>query len=320
MANLSALGYETITITDYYNWTLGRITLPKKPFIITFDDAANDIYDNATASMDAFGFVGVLPVPTLNPDYLGGTMTWAEIIELDGKGWEIVSHSNNHVSFKGMTESAMISNLTESKQAIINNISKTPIAFVYPNNYMNSTINDLCSNYYTICVGNGTGNIDSNYDGSRGNPFWHKGDNLTHNGLLRTQLNRTTTWEELIAVIEPKEELIIDYNLNENSGTTAYDVSGNGNNGIIDGATWNNDGVDVALTKDTDYSLAGSTFMIINDDYQWTGINSSWDYKDNVIEGTFDIVDGMKDWIGVIIIMLMIPLFLVFNKLKGRTI
>jgi len=35
---------------------------------------------------------------------------------------------------------------------------------------------------------------------------------------------------------------ILDLKLNENSGTTAYDISGNGNNGTISGATWNNDG------------------------------------------------------------------------------
>ena len=36
---------------------------------------------------------------------------------------------------------------------------------------------------------------------------------------------------------------LLNYKLNENTGTTAYDVSGNANNGTITGATWNNDGI-----------------------------------------------------------------------------
>ncbi|MCD6435441.1 MAG: hypothetical protein J7L15_03555 [Clostridiales bacterium] len=35
---------------------------------------------------------------------------------------------------------------------------------------------------------------------------------------------------------------IFHVNLNENTGTTVYDTSGNANNGTIEGATWNNDG------------------------------------------------------------------------------
>lgn len=72
--------------------------------------------------------------------------------------------------------------------------------------------------------------------------------------------------------------LMGEWNLNENSLTTAYDTSGNGNDGTISGATWQDDGVDVSLTEGTDYSITGDVFTILNTDYAWSGIDASWDF------------------------------------------
>ena len=73
----------------------------------------------------------------------------------------------------------------------------------------------------------------------------------------------------------------IRINLNENSGTTAHDTSGNSNDGTITGSTWNNDGILVTLTAITDYTIDTTTglFTITNDDYSWAWMNASWDYE-----------------------------------------
>ena len=78
------------------------------------------------------------------------------------------------------------------------------------------------------------------------------------------------------------------WNLNENSGTTAYDVSGNGNNGTITGATWNNDGVNVTLTENVDYSLTGGENNI------FTLINSAYDYT-NILISSYIYQGGSND-------------------------
>lgn len=49
-------------------------------------------------------------------------------------------------------------------------------------------------------------------------------------------------------------------NFNENTGTTAYDSSGNGNNGTISGATWQTDGQNRTLVENVDYTNVLSLF------------------------------------------------------------
>jgi hypothetical protein len=74
--------------------------------------------------------------------------------------------------------------------------------------------------------------------------------------------------------------LSIFYQFNENQGTTAYDSSGNSNDGTISGATWATDGLFVLLTEGVDYSLSTTTglFTILNTDYSWSEITTSWNY------------------------------------------
>jgi len=63
-------------------------------------------------------------------------------------------------------------------------------------------------------------------------------------------------------------DVILEYGLGSNTFTDA-----------ISGATWQNDGVDVTLTENTDYTLSGSTFTLANINYAWTGITGIWDYQ-----------------------------------------
>ena len=96
-------------------------------------------------------------------------------------------------------------------------------------------------------------------------------------------------------ILNYSEDKLVDLNLNENSGTTAYDVSGSGNNGTITGAVWSDDGVDVALTAITDYIISpiSGLFTLVNDDYEWSGLDVSWDY--DVKKGTTISTDNLRD-------------------------
>ena len=66
--------------------------------------------------------------------------------------------------------------------------------------------------------------------------------------------------------------------LNENSGLTAHDSSGKGNDGTINGATWNDDGVDVTFIEGIDYTLIGSQFTMINNNFLFVGTSILWNY------------------------------------------
>ena len=74
---------------------------------------------------------------------------------------------------------------------------------------------------------------------------------------------------------------LLYFNINENSGTTAYDSSGNGNNATISGATWQNDGVLNTLTSGVDYTvdLVTGLLTIINSDYLYEYLFVDYDYN-----------------------------------------
>ena len=87
----------------------------------------------------------------------------------------------------------------------------------------------------------------------------------------------TTVYPDNFRIKTRLFNITLQYKLNENQGTIAYDTSGNSNNGTISGATWNNDGVLITLTNLIDYSLAGNIFTILNDDLSWNQIITNYE-------------------------------------------
>lgn len=44
---LKILGYKTLTLDEFYNWKIGKIELPRKSILITFDDGYLNVYKYA---------------------------------------------------------------------------------------------------------------------------------------------------------------------------------------------------------------------------------------------------------------------------------
>ena len=106
--------------------------------------------------------------------------------------------------------------------------------------------------------------------------------------------------------------------LNENTGTTAYDVSGNGNNGTITGATWADDAVDNTLTKDVDYTLSTDQFTIVNDEHAWKQVVTDYDYKVTETYGfhisIIRLITGFVALFALIAVIVLVMNFL--NKIR----
>lgn len=75
--------------------------------------------------------------------------------------------------------------------------------------------------------------------------------------------------------------LVLWLPLNENSGTTTYDLSEQGvaSNGTVSGSTYNNDEVNITLTEDTDYVRVTDQFNVTNEQYSWSEIIATYDYE-----------------------------------------
>jgi len=109
-----------------------------------------------------------------------------------------------------------------------------------------------------------------------------------------------------------------------------YALSSNTFTDAISGATWQDDGVNVALVDGTDYTVSGTTFTITNINYAWNSLDLSYSYNqlqsnntDYALAG--DAVLGLgefENWFSIIVIVGIagLVLFLVFNSFTpGRS-
>jgi len=115
----------------------------------------------------------------------------------------------------------------------------------------------------------------------------------------------------LETVSKSTDGLILDYRLNENNGTIAYDSSSNGNNGTISGATWANDNILVTLSPLIDYTLNSATGVLtLTSPYIYSWIYASWTYIVNQgstagQEASQDLIESLSSgatWLSIFII------------------
>jgi len=271
---LNDSGYTPITDANYYDWRNGDFDMPEKPVVLMFDDGASNVYAYAKPIFESFGWTASLGIVGRRPDADPvNYMDWDELRELYADGWEIASHSNNHTYFTGdsLTREEWIYQLTESKEKILSELGVAPRTYVFPGNDYNQSYFDSCHEYYDICTGKSSGELNyKNQDISDGDI-----------GVYRIAILNTTTLEEFKYKLGYEDAYSINLGINENDGTNIYDSSNNNNIGTISGATWNNDGVLVALTNAADYTINTATglFTIVNSGYSWAWMNTSWDYN-----------------------------------------
>jgi peptidoglycan/xylan/chitin deacetylase (PgdA/CDA1 family) len=85
--------------------------------VLCFDNSNDSVYDTAYPIMRAHNMVGTIYTVT---DEVGGggKCTWAELVELQGKGWVIGNHSEDHTDFTTLTEAQIETNLTNAVTAL----------------------------------------------------------------------------------------------------------------------------------------------------------------------------------------------------------
>jgi len=93
---LYTLGYKTISVEQLVQAIQHGAQLPAKPILLTFDDGGETVYTEALPIMQKYGFTGTAYIVY---NYIGAGlfMDRDQIRELHTAGWEIGSHSVNHI-------------------------------------------------------------------------------------------------------------------------------------------------------------------------------------------------------------------------------
>ena len=114
MSMLERWGFTAITFEDYSLFLRGELNLPKKPVILTFDDAYLDFHENAFPVLEEFGMRAVIfcvadkKVTTNFWDQPNGLplaplMNERQLLEVHAAGHEVGSHSLTHTLLSRLT-------------------------------------------------------------------------------------------------------------------------------------------------------------------------------------------------------------------------
>ena len=159
MEYLKIHGYTIITAKDLINFFDFGAVLPKKPVMITLDDAYRDNYVNAFPILKQYGFKATIFTPTglvQNPDYL----TWQQITEMSSSGLVyFANHTWSHHASSG-TLAVQDKEISLADTQLSENGQNPDKVFAYPYGNPSVDAEKILSKYgYKLAFTTVSGNI-----------------------------------------------------------------------------------------------------------------------------------------------------------------
>ncbi|MCB0282403.1 MAG: polysaccharide deacetylase family protein [Calditrichaeota bacterium] len=158
LAILKQQGFNSINFKH-----LKENKLPKKPVLISFDDAYESFYSEAFPILKEFQMTAVVFVPV---NFIGKFNTWdvqigrkkyrhmneSQLIEISKSGFEIGSHSLTHRSLTFLDEKSLISEIKTSKEVLQDITGENIISFSYPFGLLNNRVIKYVQEHYAYAV------------------------------------------------------------------------------------------------------------------------------------------------------------------------
>ena len=149
---LNRRGFKPISLAQLDAALRDRGPLPRKPAMITFDDAYLDMYVHALPVLRKHGWPAVFFAPTGKiTDPPAGrvvwgdgpdpqAMQWPELIALKKAGMEIGSHAGTHINLAKALPETVRAELETSRSAIAERLGVAPVALAYPGGRQNREV------------------------------------------------------------------------------------------------------------------------------------------------------------------------------------
>lgn len=139
IAWLVASGFNTMTMRELEEVRAGKIGLPPKPIVLTFDDGYRDFYTSVFPLLKKYhlkatafiitGFVG-------QPAY----MTWGMIEQIDKSGLvDVGAHTVTHLDLAQLSTAEQTEQIDNCQKALEQHLGHTVYDFAYPSGDYNST-------------------------------------------------------------------------------------------------------------------------------------------------------------------------------------
>lgn len=138
---LERFNFTPITFEDYQLYLEDKLTLPKKPIILTFDDGYRDTYEVALPLLQRFDMQGVIYVlgdRDISYAYWNEKegkqplMTDQQVKEVRSEGFEIGAHTLTHPRLNDLSKDEIEEEIIGSKISIENLLGEKIISFSYP--------------------------------------------------------------------------------------------------------------------------------------------------------------------------------------------
>jgi peptidoglycan/xylan/chitin deacetylase (PgdA/CDA1 family)/glycosyltransferase involved in cell wall biosynthesis len=137
---LARQGYEGVTLAQWTAWVRCGAALPRKPVVLTFDDAYAGIARFALPVLRAWNFRATVFVVT---DRIGRSSDWngacqaplmdaSQILSWAGQGFEFGSHSATHPDLTQLPDSALLAELRGSRESLQSLLGMPVESFAYP--------------------------------------------------------------------------------------------------------------------------------------------------------------------------------------------
>jgi peptidoglycan/xylan/chitin deacetylase (PgdA/CDA1 family) len=143
MQYLKDHGYHTITLGTLIADISQGITPTNKEVVLTFDDGWRNQYAYAMPILEKYGFTATFGIISKNvgsaisvnsteSGSAGSKMTWAQIKDLQARGFEIASHSETHPFLTHVSDQQLVTEITGSKKMLETKLGTSITSFVYP--------------------------------------------------------------------------------------------------------------------------------------------------------------------------------------------
>jgi peptidoglycan/xylan/chitin deacetylase (PgdA/CDA1 family) len=152
--SIQRVGFETISLEQLFDGVDGKAPLPRKPIVLTFDDAYRNICEVAWPLMRERAMTGTLFVVA---DHVGGSNEWdqakgmprlelmdiAELKSLADAGWEIGSHGCRHLELAKADENQQRDEIFRSKSQLESLLGITPEFYAYPHGSYTEPVKEM---------------------------------------------------------------------------------------------------------------------------------------------------------------------------------
>lgn len=161
-------GFTPIRSAEWLAYLRTRAPLPRRPVLITFDDAFEDLATHAFPLLAASGIPATVFVPTghvaswnrwdaLPPGSRHRVLTRAHLVEWAGRGLELGAHSRSHADLSCLPEEELDGEVSGCRDDLYGLSADPIVSFAYPFGRSNPAVRRAVQSRFDLAFGTAEG-------------------------------------------------------------------------------------------------------------------------------------------------------------------